>query len=91
MVTLDNGCMCCEVNADLAGQLRRVLRDHGKVQQRFDVSVRRLSLFANRFLECNLIELKLGYLLACLLGQLFVSPFVAAGEAALLHQQLGEH
>lgn len=28
IVTLDNGCICCEVNADLAGQLQRVLRKH---------------------------------------------------------------
>lgn len=28
VVTLDNGCICCEVNADLAGQLQRVLRSH---------------------------------------------------------------
>jgi len=28
IVTLDNGCICCEVNADLVGQLRRVLRIH---------------------------------------------------------------
>eukprot|EP00747_Dinoflagellata_sp_TGD_P166201 gnl/TRDRNA2_/TRDRNA2_188622_c0_seq1.p1 gnl/TRDRNA2_/TRDRNA2_188622_c0~~gnl/TRDRNA2_/TRDRNA2_188622_c0_seq1.p1 ORF type:complete len:377 (+),score=69.44 gnl/TRDRNA2_/TRDRNA2_188622_c0_seq1:57-1187(+) len=27
IVTLDNGCICCEVNADLAGQLKRVLRE----------------------------------------------------------------
>lgn len=27
VVTLDNGCICCEVNADLVGQLRRVLED----------------------------------------------------------------
>eukprot|EP00927_Polykrikos_kofoidii_P061757 TRINITY_DN56593_c0_g1_i1.p1 TRINITY_DN56593_c0_g1~~TRINITY_DN56593_c0_g1_i1.p1 ORF type:complete len:443 (-),score=65.53 TRINITY_DN56593_c0_g1_i1:319-1647(-) len=31
IVTLDNGCICCEVNADLAGQLRRVLREQGEV------------------------------------------------------------
>lgn len=29
VVTLDNGCMCCEVNADLAEQLQRVLRENG--------------------------------------------------------------
>jgi G3E family GTPase len=28
VVTLDNGCICCEVNADLAGQLQRVLKTH---------------------------------------------------------------
>lgn len=27
IVTLDNGCICCEVNADLAGQLKRILRE----------------------------------------------------------------
>ncbi|CAK9023180.1 47 kDa protein (P47K), partial [Durusdinium trenchii] len=27
VVTLDNGCMCCEVNADLQRQLRKILED----------------------------------------------------------------
>mmetsp|Transcript_5763 Transcript_5763/g.10308 ORF Transcript_5763/g.10308 Transcript_5763/m.10308 type:complete len:416 (+) Transcript_5763:63-1310(+) len=30
VVTLDNGCICCEVNADLAGQLKSVLRRHAR-------------------------------------------------------------
>lgn len=27
IVTLDTGCICCEVNADLAGELKRILRE----------------------------------------------------------------
>lgn len=30
IVTLDNGCLCCEVNADLAKQLTRVLHEHAQ-------------------------------------------------------------
>ncbi|CAE8584776.1 unnamed protein product [Polarella glacialis] len=39
VVTLDNGCVCCEVNADLGLQLRRVLREHKDAGQGLDLLV----------------------------------------------------
>eukprot|EP00913_Durusdinium_trenchii_P019979 g18778.t1 len=39
VVTLDNGCMCCEVNADLQRQLRKILEAQKKAPEKLDLLV----------------------------------------------------